>query len=88
MSTAALLERKHSVMNQYTGSGLSLPDQWPDAGTKFYDIEYTITGSCFTITATPVAAQSADKCGTLSLTHTGAKGASTAVDGNGIAACW
>jgi type IV pilus assembly protein PilE len=83
VSTAALLERKHSVTNQYSTTGLPLPNQCPQEGTKFYDLTYTVTAENFTITATPVAAQSGDGCGKLSLTHTGTKNA----DG-GVSECW
>jgi type IV pilus assembly protein PilE len=88
MSAAALLERKHSVMNKYTREGLSLPAQCPGEGARFYDVAFTITESDFNIIATPVAAQRRDQCGALSLTHTGKKGANGTLGGGDVAACW
>jgi type IV pilus assembly protein PilE len=85
MSAAALLERKHSVVNKYATADLDLPAKCPQEGTRvFYNIKLDpITDSAFTFTATPVGAQTADVCGTLTLTHTGEKDAT-----GGVAGCW
>jgi type IV pilus assembly protein PilE len=92
LTAAALMERKHSVQNKYIypDASLPLPAQCPrDGNKKTYTLGYTITApdnSAFTITATPISPQTADKCGILTLTSTGAKTA----DGSAAnaAACW
>ncbi|MDR3353398.1 MAG: hypothetical protein LBO00_10470 [Zoogloeaceae bacterium] len=85
MSAAALMERKHSVANKYTSTGLTLPAKCPQEGTKkFYTVTLTSTDSTFTFTATPEGTQTADKCGTLSLKHTGVKGTT----GGSVSGCW
>ncbi|MDR2365462.1 MAG: type IV pilin protein [Zoogloeaceae bacterium] len=87
MSAAAVLERKHSVINKYASDGLSLPTQCPrESNKKFYSVEYNLAkdGSTFTLVATPMGAQASDTCGALTLNHVGEKGAS----GGSISACW
>lgn len=73
--------------------------QSPIEGTsKYYDISLstnctgaaTVTANAFTLSACPIAgsAQANDKCGTLTLTHTGAKGISGASSGVTPDECW
>jgi Tfp pilus assembly protein PilE len=62
-------------------------------GTAFYAITFKILmDSGYTLAAAPVAAslQSKDRCGTLPLTHAGAKGAQGTLDESAlpIAQCW
>lgn len=48
-------------------------------------------GTCFTVTATPVAGEGQDDddtCATFSLTHTGLKSATDSGGGNSTALCW
>ncbi|MDR3353309.1 MAG: type IV pilin protein [Zoogloeaceae bacterium] len=86
MAAATLMERKHSVLNKYSSTGLTLPTKCPAEGSKaFYDVTLNpLTDSTFTFKAVPTGSQTADKCGTLSLTHTGAKGATT----GSVSNCW
>jgi type IV pilus assembly protein PilE len=79
-----------------SGTKLILPgslSRAPAEGTAFYTITFKIlTGSGYTLEAAPVASdlQSKDPCGTLLLTHAGAKGAQGTLDKSAlpIAQCW
>lgn len=64
-------ERFHTANNTYAGS--------PCLGNaNYYVVSCTNdTATTFTITATPQGGQASDSCGTLSITHTGAKSPST-----------
>lgn len=75
------LERCYTEFFAYNhGScSLSFPHTSPEG---FYTISATRTATTYTLTATPIGAQSDDSCGALSLTHTGAKSAS------GTGDCW
>ncbi|UOA07563.1 type IV pilin protein [Methylobacter sp. S3L5C] len=58
-----------------------------DGGTAFYNLTINAaTASSYTLSAEPTGVQSSDKCGTLTLTHTGVKG----FTGTGVTAadCW
>ncbi|QCO68129.1 type IV pilin protein [Luteimonas yindakuii] len=71
-----LAERYRTVNSTY--SGFSLPagfDRSPRTGTSFYAVALDIAdgGRTYTATATPVAAQAADRCGALALLSTGAR---------------
>lgn len=94
MTTAAnALERRYSVSNTYqdAAGGAGLPDGVPptcpaDGGVVFYNLNLVVpNASTFTLSAVPAGAQADDKCGTLTLTHTGAKGQAT---GMTAANCW
>lgn len=64
-------ERFHTANNTYAGSPC------PGAA-QYYAIACTVnTATTFTITATPQGTQTSDSCGTLSITHTGAKSPTT-----------
>lgn len=78
MSLAQWMERKYLQQN-YDYQGVTLPQtRSPETGTKMYDIALKdLTKNTFTLEATPFGAQTNDKCGTLTLKHTGEKGAST-----------
>ena len=75
LETVQAKERFHTANNTYAGS--------PCAGTAdHYAVACTVnTATAFTITATPQGGQASDACGTLSITHTGAKTPSTS-------GCW
>lgn len=78
-----LLERFRTVNNTYVGAP-NIPAQSPaNAGTARYNLNVNATATTFTITAVPQGTQSADTCGTLTLTHTGQKGSGGSVD-----ECW
>lgn len=85
MQLASFMERNFTEANRYdvdsSGTATALPfDQTPRTGTATY--EYTIafsgtapctTATCFTLKAKAVGAQAADKCGDMTLAHTGEK---------------
>ncbi len=57
----------------------------PEELDGFYDVTVNVTGArAFTAQAVPEGAQESDKCGTLTLDETGARGAS----GDSVKACW
>lgn len=86
LEAAQWMERNFTESGAYNSKGdgtgiTALPDALagsPKEGTtKYYTLSLsTITATTFTITATASTAQSADPCGNLTLTHTGAKGQS------------
>lgn len=62
-------------------------DSDPNAA-RFYNISFvsgTLSANEFTLQAVPIGAQSDDRCGTLTLTHTGQKGQKSGMDTN---ECW
>jgi type IV pilus assembly protein PilE len=85
------MERHFTVSNTYEGAAAGgtdtgtpaatiYPAEAPiDGGTKYYDLTINAAGgSSFTLWAAPKGAQASDPCGTLTLTHTGAKNVSGA----------
>ncbi|AMV00840.1 MULTISPECIES: type IV pilin protein [Xanthomonas] len=63
-----LAERFHTVQNTYSGFTLPTNVSPREGGTAAYTLALTQqTQSGYVITATPAAAQAADKCGTLSI---------------------
>ncbi|OQP76831.1 pilus assembly protein PilE [Xanthomonas phaseoli pv. syngonii LMG 9055] len=63
-----LAERFHTVQNTYLGFTLPTNVSPREGGTAAYTLALTQqTQSGYVITATPAAAQAADKCGTLSI---------------------
>lgn len=76
---ANTMERYFTVNNTY----VSAPT---NSGTAYYDITAMGTTSMYTLSAAPKGAQLSDKCGILTLTHTGVKG----FTGGGVtvADCW
>ena len=73
----------------YAATAASLAITVPPQVTSFYTIDIAAPASTppsFTATATPQGGQTADKCGTLGIDHTGAK---TAVkNGSAQTGCW
>jgi type IV pilus assembly protein PilE len=59
-----------------------------EGSPKVYDLTLVATATTYTLTATPKNAQAADKCGKLTLTHTGQKGIASATSGTTVADCW
>ena len=87
------LERRLSATNTYlVGGASSLPGPATcpaDGGTTFYNVAFTAaTATTYTLSATPTGAQAGDRCGSLTLTHTGAKGVSGAASGSTATDCW
>ena len=90
-----LAQREERYMAQYnafigTGTALGYGSAFPIAvmsgSQSFYTLTLTATGTTFTATATPTGGQTADKCGSFVLTHTGAQ----SVSGGTLSAseCW
>jgi type IV pilus assembly protein PilE len=72
LGLANALERKFTESNSYAGY---TP---PASATAYYTISINPqTASTYTLNAAPKAPQTSDSCGTLTLTHTGVKGAAT-----------
>jgi type IV pilus assembly protein PilE len=89
MGLAGALERHFTVNNTYlgaaagggdTGAPAIYPTEAPlDGNTKYYDLTIqAATASTYTIAAAPKGAQAGDGCGTLTVTHTGVRGAAQA----------
>lgn len=82
---ANMLERNYSRVNTYVGTP-NLPATCPaDSGDTTYNLRYSnLSATTFTITAAPTGGQTGDKCGNLTLTHTGAKGSANLT----VNECW
>lgn len=87
LEAAQFLERNYTESGSYSldsaGAALTLLPvglrQSPkDAGTKYYNLTFVSATNTYTLTAAPIAAspQNGDRCGNLTLTNTGVKGAS------------
>lgn len=85
-------ERFHTVNNTYTGFFTALQTAADPLLTTARDYTVATSGTpddqTFALTATPNAtsAQAADKCGVLSVTHTGARSAKKGV--TSVPGCW
>jgi len=93
---ANAMERHFTETNSYLGAGTTngntgIPTVFSatspvDGGTAYYNLTINAaTAGSYTLNAAPTGAQTNDKCGTLSLTQTGARGISTAIP---VADCW
>ena len=98
LETSAWLERQYTVSSTYTRKGdntaintaaLPYAESPKGSGAKAYDIAFAAsspTTSAYALTAVPKNGMSGDKCGTLTLDNTGAKGVT---GGTGtVAECW
>ncbi len=82
MNTAHRLERCYTQYGTYTDAacGVALPLTSPEG---YYSISANpLNATDFTLEAAPQNAQADDKCETLTLTHTGVRGTTSALD------CW
>ena len=75
---AALAERFHTTNNTYVlGAGFALPNlnspREPGATARYRLAMPVRTANAYTITATPLGTQAADRCGTLSINQAGVK---------------
>lgn len=74
---AQAMERFYTVNNTYAGANLATISftQSPKVGDPRYTIAFSgaVTASTFVLSAQPVGGQTSDKCGTLTLSNTGAK---------------
>lgn len=91
MKLAQWMERKYLQQNydyRDGGNPPTLPQtRSPESGTKMYDLSLaSVDKNSFTLQAVPEGAQSNDKCGTLTLEHTGRKEAKKG--GAVVADCW
>jgi type IV pilus assembly protein PilE len=86
------MERFFTENNRYdqnrSGNAVALPftESPKDGTTKYYDLSFqagTLGQTQYTLQAVPKGAQSNDRCGTLRLTHTGARSVTTAATD-----CW
>ncbi|MEO8022846.1 type IV pilin protein [Polaromonas sp.] len=97
-ATSALLEarqfmeRYYAANSRYTTSAdvnPALPARLqtlPPGGAARYTLSVEATVNSYTLTAVPSGGMAVDKCGSLSVTHTGVKGKSGA--GLSVADCW
>ena len=93
MELAHFMERFYTANGRYdqnsAGTAVALPfTQAPkDGGTKAYDIGFngTPSATAYVLQAVPTGSMANDKCGTLTLSNTGAKGQK---EGMTSAACW
>lgn len=73
---AQVLERRHTVNNSYAGALPFSTSPREGSATTHYNITpgtIAAGAQAFQLTATPVGGQAKDRCGTLTLSHTGAK---------------
>lgn len=80
LAYANALERSFSINNTYPNAALAGFTCPPDGGAATYNLGL-VGGATFTLTATPTGSQTGDRCGTLTLTNSGAR---TPAAGN----CW
>lgn len=96
LGLANAMERHFTETNSYLGAGTTGGDTGSptifsatspvDGGTPYYNLTINAaTDDSYTLNAAPTGAQANDKCGTLSLTQTGARGISTALS---VTDCW
>lgn len=94
---ACLLEMGQYMERYYTTNNMSyasatLPStQCRTDLANFYTVSFSTgepTSSTYVVESTPGGAQANDKCGTLTLTHTGTRGISGAQSGITAADCW
>lgn len=83
LEAAQFMERYYSANNQYGNA--TLPSRITSLST--YTISVTATSGSFTITAAPIGTMASDRCASLTLTNTGAKGTTNA-GGVSAAECW
>lgn len=98
-SLGSSMERFFTVNSTYLGAGAAggntgtptiFSTTCPiDGGAATYNLTIqAATASTYTVQAAPVGRQTADKCGTLTLTNTGLKGVSGAKAGVTWDECW
>lgn len=93
MELAHFMERYYTANGRYVDGAGDAPDlpftQAPrDGGTKTYDIqlvEASTSATAYVLEAVPAGSMANDKCGTLTLANTGAKGQKA---GMTLGECW
>lgn len=97
LELAQFMERYYTSNGRYTltaasnaaGPALPFTESPKDGTTKYYDLSLLnsaandLTATHFTLQAVPKGTMAGDRCGTLTLTNTGVKGAGGPVDD-----CW
>lgn len=81
MELSSFMERNFTEANRYDQDSVgvaintaALPfGQTPRTGTAKYNYTLAVASATFTLTAGPVGAQANDKCGTMTISQTGAK---------------
>ena len=88
LQNANAMERHFTLNNSYMGAPALI--QCPaDGGNPTYTVTAPVnTAATFTLRADPVGAQAGDRCGALTLTHTGIKGVEGANAGLTWQNCW
>lgn len=82
LELANFMERKFTENNKYNTLSASATITASGITTDYYTFTLpTFTTTTFTINGAPQGSQASDSCGTLTLTHTGDKGAA-------ITGCW
>lgn len=93
MELSQFMERYYTANGRYVQadtSAVALPftEAPKEGGTKYYDLSFvnnSIGTNSYTLQADPKGAMANDKCGKLTLAHTGAKGQKA---GATLAECW
>ena len=97
VSLANAMERHYSTNGSYAGAADAggSPQIFAaacpiDGGTPMYNLTIAIPvgAATYTLSATPINDQAADKCGTLQLTNRGAKSVNGAAAGMTMNECW
>lgn len=91
LEMAQFMERYYAANGRYvtaangnTAPALPYTQSPKDGSSKYYNLSVTGAGnSQYQLNAAPTGAMSGDRCGTLTLTHQGVKGA-----GGDASACW
>jgi type IV pilus assembly protein PilE len=91
LELSQFMERYYTENNRYTTGGGAAPTlpfaEAPKEGaTKYYDLSLSaVAQESYTLQAAPKGAQANDRCGNLTLTNAGVKGATGAP---GATECW
>lgn len=95
VSLANAMERHYSVNGTYVGAAdfagvpVIFSTSCPvDGGTASYNFTIIEAATTFTLNAAPAGPQVGDKCGTLTLSNTGAKNVTGATAGTTWQQCW
>lgn len=87
LQAAQWMERAATATGTYPVSA-NFPNSLKAVPSKLYVISLKSDAKTFTLTAQPQAGQADDRCGSLTLTNTGARGINTKAAGVTAAQCW
>lgn len=87
LQAAQWLERAATATGTYPLTA-AFPAKLKTVPNNRYDIAVVSDGATFTVTATPKAGQTGDKCGNYTLTNTGLRGANGTTTGDIVTQCW